>query len=142
MWTLLRNIGAWLAGVVSGGLTVALLEFVSHAIWPPPAGLDLTDAKAVAELMATAPLGAFIALIVAWTLGGMVGSGVAAAVATWRRVLIAGMAGGMTLVGAAVNLMAIPHPLWVTVAGPAGIVVGMLAGTWVGLQLRQSTPEG
>jgi len=138
MWTVLRNVGAWIAGVVAGGLTVAVLEMASHAIWPPPADLDLSDPQAIAQVMATAPLGVFIALLVAWALGAAVGSGVAAVIATWRRVLIAGMAGGMTLVGAAVNLVAIPHPLWVTIVGPVVIVLGMLAGTWVGLQARAS----
>ena len=140
MLTVLRNIGAWIAGVVAGGMTVAALELLSHAIWPPPAGLDPSDPAAIAEVMASAPLGVFIALIVAWTLGGAVGSGVAAAIATWRRVLIAGMAGGMTLVGAAVNLIAIPHPLWVTIVGPVGIVLGMLGGAWIGMSVRASEP--
>lgn len=141
MLTVLRNLGGWLAGVVAGGFTVALVELASHQVWPPPPDLDITDPAAIAELMATAPLGVFIALLVAWMLGGAVGSGVAAVIATWRRVLVAGMAGGMTLAGAAMNLIAIPHPLWVTLLGPVVIVLGMLGGAWVGLQVRPSTPD-
>ena len=92
--------------------------------------------------MARAPVGVLIAAVVAWTAGGAVGSLVAALIASWRRVLVAGMAGGMTLVGAALNLITIPHPLWVTIVGPVGIVLGMLVGTWLGMQLKASEPQG
>lgn len=140
MHTLLRTLGAWIAGVFSGGMTVAALEVLSHQIWPPPADLDISDAAAVAAVMAQAPTGVFIALIAAWTLGAAAASGVATVIATWRRVLIGGMAGGMILAATAMNLMAIPHPTWVNIAGPAGVLGGMFVGAWLGM-LRPSMPQ-
>ena len=44
---------------------------------------------------------------------------------------IAAVVGGLMLVGTLFNLMTIPHPLWFSILGVAGIAVG----AWLGMTL-------
>lgn len=79
-------------GVVAGGLAVLVIELASHAIWPPPAGIDPTNPESIKAAMDQIPLAAKAALVAAWTLGGFLAAFVAGLVAgpggpspRWRR---------------------------------------------------------
>jgi hypothetical protein len=73
-----RAILAVIAGCVLSVLVVAGLEALGHQIYPPPAGVDLTDPAAMRTLVAQMPVGAFVILVSGWLLGAGLGRG-------WRR---------------------------------------------------------
>jgi len=65
---------------------------------------------------------------------------IAAAVARHRPLLHAGGVGGLVLAASVANLVLLPHPAWVAIAGPLGIV----AATWVAAEVvrrRQRVPD-
>lgn len=131
----LRQLGAWFAGVVGGALVVAGLEAASHVVWPVPADLDPSDAEAFARFVEQLPIGALVAVVVAWICGAFVGSILAAALASRVRLAVGLLAGAMTLLGTVANLAMIPHPIWMIVLGPVGVIVAMGLGAWTGTKV-------
>lgn len=124
-----RNIAAGIAGVVIAGVLVWLVEMAGHAVYPPPEGLNFADADAMREYIDGLPLGALLFVAAAWFIGTVGGTCAACAIGTARPLIFAGVVGGLMLIGTIFNLVAIPHPLWFSVLGIAGIVVGAWLGT-------------
>lgn len=142
---LVKRITALLAGLfVSNGL-ILLVEGLGHRIYPPPAGLTpdaatLVDPAAqaalrdaVADYVATAPLGALLFPLLAWGLGAAGGAWMAARLAPDRPQRHAAIIGALVMLGTVLNLAGIPHPTWMWFAGPLLV----LAGTWLGMRSAQ-----
>ena len=111
---IVRRIAGLLAGLVVMALTVALAEGAGHALFPPPAGLDVTNPDDQARMMEVIPLGAKIAVVVAWFLGALAGSAVAMMIG---RTPLLGWAIGIIM--GALSLFTtqmFPHPLWMVIA--------------------------
>lgn len=118
----LRIVLAIVGGLVAAIAVVALAEGAGHALFPPPAGLDVTRPEDQARLMEAIPLGAKIAVVVAWFLGSLAGA--CAAIAISRRVIPAWVV-GLTMVGLSlVTTQMFPHPAWMVVAA---VVLPMVA---------------
>jgi hypothetical protein len=126
-----RRIVAILAGFVVANIVIFALEALGHAIYPPPAGLDLTKPEAFRTMVSQMPPGAFVLLVIGWL------AGTAAGVATAQRInrkptFVPGLVVGTMLFAAtAYNFSIIPHPIWVVVAALVGIpvVTGLVART-------------
>jgi len=130
-----RNIGAGIAGVVIAFVLVALVEMVGHAFYPPPEGLDFADADAMRAYIDTVPLGALLFVAGAWFIGTVGGTCAACAIGTAKPLIFAGVVGGLVLVATIANLIMIPHPLWFSVLG----IVGILVGAWLGTMCERAT---
>jgi hypothetical protein len=118
-----RRILSILAGFVVASIVVFALEALGHAIYPPPAGLDLTKPEAFQTMISQMPPGAFVLLLIGWL------AGTAAGVATAQRInskptFLPGLVvGTMIFAATAYNFSIIPHPRWVVVAALVGIPV-------------------
>lgn len=116
-------------GVVVGVVvTMALVvagEFALHAVFPMPMP-DMTDKAALQTLMADAPMGAKVGLVVVYFIAAFGGAFVAAKVAARRMAgwISAGIMAALTVA----NFFMLPHPVWVVAASLALIV----AGGWFG----------
>jgi len=147
---IVKRVLALLAGLlVSNGLIV-LIEGLGHRAYPPPAGLihDAAAAsdpaaqaafrKAVADYMATAPMGALLFPLLSWGLGAAAGAWVAARLSPDRPLRQASIVGALVMAGTVFNLAGVPHPTWMWLAGPLLV----LAGTWLGTRsaLRMGRP--
>lgn len=109
---MLRNVMAAVAGLALAFIVVALVEALSHSLYPPPAGLDPDDAQALARYVATLPTGAFVFVLVAWTLGALAGTFTAARVTRPVSRRPALVVTGLFFASCALNLAMIPHPTW------------------------------
>ncbi|MFM1801513.1 MAG: hypothetical protein RJA81_865 [Planctomycetota bacterium] len=109
------------AGLLAGCLVVGLIETVSHAIWPPPDFFSNpslnADADEIAKRIAQVPLPAKISVVLAWALGSMTGGFVSARLAGVTRP--ARSVAIVMLVFILLNLMTVPHPLWMSITGVA-----------------------
>lgn len=114
-----RRIVGVIAGFIVSGVVVALVEAIGHLLFPPPPGVDVHNPEAMAGLMAQIPLGAKIAVLVAWTLGALAGGYTAAKLAAPRGTAPALIVGGILLAAGAYTLATIPHPIWMVFAGLA-----------------------
>jgi MFS family permease len=128
-----RTILGMLVGLVTMWLTVTALEFLGHAMFPPPAGLDPQNPEQLQMIFATAPVGAFVMLVVAWAGGSFVGGWVAARIARHTRAAAIAVA-LFVMAGVAGMMVIVPdHPGWVSALGlvlpiPVGLVAARLAG--------------
>jgi len=121
------------AGVLAGGIAVALIEMPGMFLHPLPPNLDMSDAAALQAHFAGAPLAALIGVAIAWSVGPLVGSWVAASIARWAY-----FAHGMIIASifVALDVMSIrifPHPAWLAVVG----VLAPIATGWLGSSLAQ-----
>lgn len=117
------------AGVVIAFLCIFAIEAVSHLLFPPPPGTDLTDPAQVARLMEVMPTAALVMVVVAWFAGALAGGWVANALA--KRALAGWIVALLVIAGGVATMVMIPHPPWMWAAG-----IGLpLVGAWLAQRL-------
>lgn len=131
---MMRSLITVIVGVVVGRITTGLVGMAGHALYPPPAGLELDGTGDAWRLyLASAPTGMFLALLAAGAAGAFVGGLVAALLSERRRVLHALAVGALQTGFAVIQFRMVPHPLWfvilgVTVLLPIAALAGLLVG--------------
>lgn len=113
--------GRTIVGVIAGLLVmaggVAAVQWLGHALYPPPAGLDYRDPAQLQAVMQAMPWPAKALVVLAWTLGSLAGGLAAAKIARAHR-RGAALAVGLAMLALVVmNLVAIPHPAWMAALG-------------------------
>ena len=130
-----RSVVAVVAGFVLASVIMTAVEFVNgHHVYPELGKMaeGMTDREAIRQLLASAPAGALLVVILGWILGSLAGGFAAAWIGRRSPVGHSLVLGGLlTLAGIANNLM-IPPPLWFWIAGlvvflPAAYAGGRLA---------------
>ncbi len=123
-----RIILGTLAGIVAAGLTVFAIESLGHLIFPPP-GIDLANPAALATIIDQLPVGALVAVMIAWMAGAFGGGAVAAKIS--RVPWTAWIVGAFMLAGGAWSMYVIPHPTWMQLA----LLPATLVPAWLAAQL-------
>ncbi len=129
-----RHVLAVLAGAVAGMLAVTAVQAVGHAIYPV-VNFEGADAAALEKLIAALPVGALLFVVLAWLAGGLLGGYTATCIAPGRSLMPAITVGMFLLAATAATLFAVPHPVWMTVAGFIVPLPAALAGGWAGRRL-------
>lgn len=135
MKTVLRSIAAILAGFVVASIVMMIVETINGNILYPELGkiaAGMTDREQIRALIASAPIGALLVVIVGWILGSFAGGLIAALIAarsTLTHAIVLGVL--LTCAGVANNLM-IPPPMWFWIVSlfvfvPPAYLGGMLA---------------
>lgn len=105
-----RGLVAVVVGVLVAGIVVAVVQFIGHAAFPPPAGLDVSRPDNQGRIMEAIPFEAKLAVVIAWFLGALAGATMAIAVA--RRTLPAWIV-GLCFAGLGLwTTQMFPHPDW------------------------------
>lgn len=134
--TALRTALASVVGVIVAAIVVFAVEGLGHALFPPPAGLDLADPQDQARLIAAMPGQAKVMVVLAWFLGALAGSATAMAVAYKA---LAGWIVAAVMVALSVwTTQMFPHPAWMV----GSAVVLPLAGAWLARRLVAARLEG
>ena len=126
-----KNIIAGIAGILVTGTIVWVVEMLGHAVYPPPDNLNFADADAMQAYITTLPVPALLFVAAAWFAGTLGGILVACRIGIARNKVFAGIITGLMLLATAYNLAVIPHPLWFSVIGIAGI----LLAAWLALKI-------
>ncbi|UCF67386.1 MAG: hypothetical protein JSV80_16705 [Acidobacteriota bacterium] len=113
-------------------IIVYLVETLSHVLYTPPPGVDLSNPEQLASLIGELPVMALVFVVVAWILGAFGGALVAAPIARDARVSGALIVGGVMVLLVIANLLIIPHPIWMTIAG----IVLPLPAAWLAAWLE------
>jgi len=133
-----KNIGAGIAGIAIAIAIVWLIETVGHSVYPPPPNLNFADADAMRAYTSTLPIGAFLFVGGAWFVATLCGTFAACKIGDAKPLVFAGVVGGLMLIATAANLIMIPHPLWFSILGVAGIIVA----AWLGMTLGAGSSSG
>lgn len=121
-----------LAGVIAGGLAVALIEMINSSVYPMPLDLDTTDMAKMTEYIKSLPNAAFTLVIVAHAIGALVAGLVAGMVAKTGRMNVGLIAAAIMLVFTILNYIFIPHPTWVPIVDVIATVIGGVIGAKIG----------
>jgi len=133
---MLRNVLAIVAGLVTAFATVMLIDKLGHLVYPPPAGLDFSNPAAVRPYLATLPVGAFIFILASSVVAAFVGTLAACHVGTANAMLFGAVVGGVVLAATIANFIAIPHPIWLSIATLGGVMLSTL------FAIRLAPPTG
>lgn len=126
---MLRLVLSIVGGVVVAFVIVLLGDMASQSLaaLAGPAPTDMNDRAAMAAYVAGLPTGVFLVMLATWTIAAFAAAAFAARFA--RRGAWPGwVAAGLFLCATAANLIMIPHPTWMAVAG----VVLVVAAGWFG----------
>lgn len=110
-----RRIGGVVVGIIVAGATVGVVEWIGHQIFPPPPGINVANPADMARLIDSIPIGAKIAVLVAWFAGSLTGALAGVWIARGR--LPAFVVAGFIIAGGIATMFAIPHPWWMMVGG-------------------------
>ncbi len=130
-----KNIAAGVVGVLIAGGIVWLAEMIGHSVYPPPPELDFSDADSLRAYISGLPLGAFLFVGGGWFLGTLGGTMAACRIGAAKPPIFAMVVGGFMLAATAFNLVLIPHPVWFSITGVAGIIVA----AWLGMTLSNKS---
>jgi hypothetical protein len=133
---MLKKIGAALAGIVVAVIVVMIIQGLSHLVFAPAVMPDMNDPRAVQAFVASMPAGAFLAVLASYVLGTIAGGTAAGRIAGERPLRYAGIVGAFVIVGAGINIVTIPHPLWFVIA----VVVTVPLSTAIASKLGARKP--
>jgi len=126
---MLRLVLSIIGGVVAAFAIVVLGDMLSQAMAASagPAPTDMNDRAAMEAYVAGLPTAVFVVMLATWTVAAFA-AGVIAARFGRRGAWPGWVAAGLFLCATAANLLMIPHPAWMAVAG----VLLVVAGGWFG----------
>ena len=114
---MLRTLLAIVAGVIAALLLMLALETLGLVLFPPPPGLQLQHEADLALLVAKSSTGMKLWVVLGWLLASLAGGWVAARISRRYPRGAAVAVGTLIVIGAAMNAMTIPHPLWMNALG-------------------------
>jgi len=131
-----KNIIGFLLGMVVGWVSFTAFQLISYLVSPKPIGMDFEDMTMVKELMSNMPLYSWLLVILGYAVGsfggGFVIGKLAESVTKFFPVLLA----IVFMVGWLVNIMNIPHPIWIVVPVFLVFIPFSLAGHRLGVSTR------
>jgi hypothetical protein len=127
-----RSILAVVLGLILANVVIIAVHQISSLIHPLPPGFDMSDPKALGDLMANMPPTAFLWVALASFLGTAAGAAFAAWMARRSPAVHACIVGGLVLALGLANLLMVPHPAWFWPVDLAMYPLGAWTGLWIG----------
>jgi hypothetical protein len=126
----LRSVVATAVGIVTGVIVISAVEAVSNNMYPLPAGVDPKNLEALKAVILTMPNGAFLMIMLGHMLGALSAGIVSMLIAkdTFRPTFVCG---GMFMVFGLINLVVLPHPMFVWAEVPGYIPLAYLGAKLV-----------
>ena len=126
---MLRNIGAVVVGLIAGSIwNTALILLNSQVLFPVPEGTDIQDPEQMKAYVATLPAHAFLVVLAAHVGQAGIGGWIAARLGKSRPMLLAGVIGALTVIGAVYNQITLEGPGWMWVDVPLIVLAAWWAG--------------
>ena len=122
MGAFLRSVLGIVVGVVVALAIITGFDFLSSSLFPLPPGVDPFDPAQLQAVMDQIPAAAFGIILLGWAAASFFGAWLAARIAG-RAPFVHGMTVAVLLLVAGVlNMMLVPHPIWVWVLGVAAFI--------------------
>lgn len=129
----IRLILGSVTGIVTAMAVIWLVETVGHAMSGGPAMPDVNNAEALAAYAASLPIGSLLSVLIAWVGGAAAGVVAGSLIAPGRSLFIAILVGALVLLGAIMQVMQFPHPMWLVVAS----MIGIPTAAWLSARTMQ-----
>ena len=134
---MVRIAGAIVVGIMAGLAVILVFEWLGHTLFPLPAEAGLRNPEAAGQIAAAIPLPARLFAVLSWFAGAFAGGTVAAAIG--RRHWLAWIIAALVAASAILNILMIPHPVWMQIAAVAAPLFGGLFAGHLGDRLRGRT---
>lgn len=125
----MRSIGAVLVGLLTGVVLIFGIEAIDAKIYPMPSGLDPQDTEAMSKALASMPFAAFAIVLAGWCIGTLAATMLASVIA--RNAVAPLIVGVLLVIGAALTMVQIRHPLWFMIAAAFVLVASIACGVRV-----------
>ena len=123
---------AIIAGLIAGSVVNMGLVIAGAEIFPPPAGVDVTNVESLKSSMHLFEFKHFIVPFLAHALGTLVGAFVVAKIAASYKIALTLVIGVCFLLGGIINAFTLPLPAWFVVVDLVGAYIPM---AWIGARL-------
>lgn len=131
-----RKVLAVLTGILVTSVTVGLVQWIGHQIYPMPNDADPNDMEAVKEYVKTAPFMALFFVILSYSAGAFLGGFTATAIARDSSRAPAFIIGSLFALFSIYMMLTVPTPFWFWVLGIAAWGLVMAGRT----AARKSSP--
>ncbi len=121
-----RSAWAVLAGFVAAAAIYMLANEVRELLYPPPPGLGSADAESVRRYHSQLPFGALGLVFIRSILATFIGTSVACYIGKTDNRIMGVIVGGIVLSYAIAYFIAVPYPLWLSLATVIGITLATL----------------
>ena len=132
---IIRNILAFIGGLIVGTIVNMGLIIIGGKVILPPAGVDVMDMESLKSSMHLFEAKHFIFPFLAHALGTLAGAYIASKVAVKHNMKIALGVGAFFLIGGVVNIFMLPSPIWFAIVDIVGAYIPM---AWLGGKLAQN----
>jgi hypothetical protein len=122
---IVKNVLAFIGGVVAGSFVNMGIISISGSVIPPPEGADVTTMEGLKASMGMFEPKHFLMPFLAHAIGTLVGAFVAASVAASYKMRFAFAIGFFFLAGGIANVILLPSPMWFTVVDLVGAYLPM-----------------
>jgi len=123
-----RNLVAILLGLTVSAIVVGSVEMLGHTLFPPPGDLELQDQEDVIRMMAEAPVGSLLFVILGWGLGLLCGCLVAGILGGEQNAFCCGVLTLMFTSVVVLMLAQVPSPAWFRFSGILVLIPSGLTG--------------
>ena len=132
----MRALAGIVVGLVAGFLATIIIGIVGGMIYPSPAGVEIANARQIIEAFVEMPLGAKVALMLAWFGGALVGAFVAKLIArsAWPAWTVTGLIAAYVVA----NTFVLPMPGWMQALSIAAPLIGGLIANHL---VRDGVPD-
>lgn len=135
MGEFLRSVLGVVVGVVVALAIIVGFDFLSSSLFPLPPGVDPMDPAALQAIVDQIPAAAFLIILMGWAAASFFGAWLAARIAG-RAPFVHGMiVAVLLLIAGVMNMMLVPHPIWVWILG----VAAFLGFGYLGSRLAERT---
>jgi hypothetical protein len=128
---MLRNLLGLIAGVAACMILISAVQYLNSLLYPPPPGLSFDNPEDVPRIVAGLPLLALLMVELSYVVGSFGGGAVLGLIARSRLQALALGIGLLFTAFNLVNLVQIPHPLWLAVL----TTITFMPLTWLGARL-------
>ena len=138
MQSVLRNVAAFVIGIVTGAAVNMALVALGPALIPAPAGVNMSDPASLSSSIHLLEPRHFLFPFLAHATGTFAGAAVAFLIASHRSVM-AGVIGGFFLLGGIAACMMIPAPTWFKAVD---LLFAYLPPAWLGAHVASRFVRG
>lgn len=114
---MLKKILAVVAGIIAGGISVAIVQKIGHSIYPMPKGIKSDDIDAMKNYVETAPFMALFFVILSYASAALVSGFVSTKIAKDNKFLYALICGIIFLLQSIYMMSVLPTPIWFWILG-------------------------
>jgi hypothetical protein len=127
----MKKVFSIVAGVITGFAIVFIGDATSHAMNPPPLGLNYMDKNVMMDYVAKIPTYVLVIMVIFWLASSFLGGLVSALIqkTEWKRNSLT--TGAILMAAAILNLIMITHPVWMWITVLAGYLPAALLGGWL-----------